>query len=193
MDRVDAILMASGFSRRFGDKNKLLIPFRGKPLVRHTLELVARSGLFHRIFLIAADTRVGAQAADLPVTLIHNDHPDLGQRESIRLGVSASEAEYYMFFPCDQPLLDQATLALLLARRSRDRIVEPVFQAKPSSPSLFSRAFRDELLSLAPGERGRDIKTRHRDLVISTEIPCPSILEDIDTPETLKRIEGPGG
>ncbi|MDR2159652.1 MAG: hypothetical protein LBP23_06260, partial [Treponema sp.] len=32
--------MASGFSRRFAPENKLLVPFRGKPLARHTLDLV---------------------------------------------------------------------------------------------------------------------------------------------------------
>ncbi|GHV54462.1 molybdenum cofactor cytidylyltransferase [Spirochaetia bacterium] len=196
MDRVDAILMASGFSRRFGGENKLLVPFRGKPLVRHTLELAAGhygaacGGLFHRVFFIVADEEMAAQGADLPVTIIRNNNPDLGQRESIRLGVSASEAEFYMFFPCDQPLLDEATLTLLLARRSEGRIVEPVFQGRPSSPSLFSSAFREELLNLGPGEHGRDIKHRHRDLVIGVEVPGPSILADIDTPETLKRLEG---
>ncbi|GHV11148.1 hypothetical protein FACS189491_01870 [Spirochaetia bacterium] len=206
MDRVDAILMASGFSSRFGDENKLLIPFRGKPLVRHTLELAARlsgaeepalagegggnSGFFHRVFFIAADTRVAAQAADLPVTIIRNHHPDLGQRESIRLGVSASEAEHYLFFPCDQPLLDEATLTLLLDHRSEGRIVEPVFLGNPFSPTLFSSSFREELLILGPGEHGRDIKRRHRDLVVGVEIADPSILEDIDDPETLKRLNG---
>jgi molybdenum cofactor cytidylyltransferase len=93
-----------------------------------------------------------------------------------------------MFFPCDQPLLDEATLALLIAHRGKGRIVEPVFQGKPSSPSLFSSVFRDELLSLGPGERGRDIKQRRRDLVVRVEITCPSILDDIDTPETLHRL-----
>lgn len=184
--------MASGFSRRFGEENKLLVPFRGKPLVRHTLELaatLAEEGLFHRVFFITADTRVAAQAADLPVTHIHNDHPDLGQRESLRLGVDASDAEYYMFFPCDQPLLDQALLALLIGSRSEGRIVEPVFQGKPSSPTLFSAAFREELLALGPGERGRDIKMRRRELVIGVETADPSLLTDIDTPETLKRME----
>ncbi|GHT52269.1 molybdenum cofactor cytidylyltransferase [Spirochaetia bacterium] len=189
MNRVDAILMASGFSRRFGEANKLLVPFRGKPLVRYTLELAAGSGLFHRVFFITADTNAAAQAGDLPVTHIHNDHPDLGQRESIRLGVDASDAEYYMFFPCDQPFLDQALLALLIGRRSEGRIVEPVFQGKPSSPTLFASAFREELLNLGPGEHGRDIKMRRRELVIGVEIAGPSLLADIDTPETLKRLE----
>jgi molybdenum cofactor cytidylyltransferase len=182
--------MASGFSRRFGDENKLLVPFRGKPLVRHTLELAAGGGLFHRVFFITADANVAAQAGDLPVTHIHNDHPDLGQRESIRLGVDASDADYYRFFPCDQPFLDQALLARLIESRSEGRIVEPVFQGKPSSPTLFSSAFREELLNLKPGEHGRDIKMRRRDFLIGVEIADPSLLEDIDTPETLEYLNG---
>ncbi|GHV41662.1 hypothetical protein AGMMS49546_18050 [Spirochaetia bacterium] len=198
MDRVDAILMASGFSTRFGNENKLLIPFRGKPLVRHTLELAAGlaggapggGGVFHRVFFIAACDPVAALGADLPVILIRNHHPDLGQRESIRLGVGASDADYYMFFPCDQPLLDPPTLSLLIRSRSRGRIVEPVFQGRPSSPTLFSAAFREELLSLGPQEHGRDIKQRHKDALFGVEVKDPSILEDIDSPEALQRLAG---
>jgi CTP:molybdopterin cytidylyltransferase MocA len=184
--------MASGFSKRFGKENKLLVPFRGKALVRHTLELavgLAEKGDFYRVFFIAADEQVASLAADLQVTLIRNHHSDLGQRESIRLGVSASEAEYYMFFPCDQPLLDQAALSLLLGCRRNGRIVEPICQGMPASPTLFSAAFREELLSLGPGEHGRDIKQRHKDLLDGVEIGNPSKFQDIDDPETLKCIE----
>jgi molybdenum cofactor cytidylyltransferase len=199
-DRVDAILMASGFSRRFGGENKLLVPFRGKPLARYTLELTAGLALgmdcgadgglgFHRVFFIAADERVAALGAGLPVTLTRNHNPGLGQRESIRLGVAASEAEYYMFFPCDQPLLGKAALSPLLRRRQRGRIVEPVFQGKVFSPTLFSAAFREELLGLGPGEHGRDIKRRHGDALVGVEIEDPLVFEDIDNPETLKRLE----
>jgi CTP:molybdopterin cytidylyltransferase MocA len=52
-DKINAILMASGFSRRFGSANKLLATFRGKPLARHTLELACALDVFNRVFLPA--------------------------------------------------------------------------------------------------------------------------------------------
>jgi molybdenum cofactor cytidylyltransferase len=180
--------MASGFSRRFAGADKLLSPFRGKPLARHTLELAAglvRTGVFTRAFFIVAADEVAALASGLPVTIIRNGRPGLGQRESIRLGAAASEADYFMFFPCDQPLLDRTAVLGILEARREGCIVEPGIQGEGRNPCVFSRVFREELCSLPPGGKGRDIKARHQDRVISVEVAEPLRFTDIDSPEDL--------
>jgi molybdenum cofactor cytidylyltransferase len=201
--------MASGFSRRFGKENKLLVPFRGKPLVRYTLDLVMAlnnagapdpdADRFGQVFFVAADPAVIALAeafrtetrnsAGPSLGIIRNAAPGRGQRESIRLGVSASEAVYYLFFPCDQPLLDGGTVRRLLAARREGCIVQPAFRGKPGNPVLFSAAFREELLSLGPGEHPRDIKNRHPEALVTLELAGGEALFDIDDPETLKHLE----
>jgi molybdenum cofactor cytidylyltransferase len=188
--KINAILMASGFSRRFGSTNKLLAPFRGKPLARHTLELVCGLNIFDRVFFIAADDEVAALAEDFHVTVIRNNAPEKGQRERIRLGTAAGEAGYFMFFPCDQPLLDGETVRLILNGRKSGCITQAVCGGKPRSPVLFHRDFRDELLSLGEGEHGRDIITRHADRLIKLEINKPDIFADIDDSEMLYRYGG---
>jgi molybdenum cofactor cytidylyltransferase len=200
MDSAAAILMASGFSRRFGEKNKLLEPFRGKPLARHTLELVTELGAFFKggIFLVSPDGETASLADGLSgLKAVRNRAPEKGQRESIRLGLEAAEAfavsAYYMFFPCDQPFLDAGTVSLVLEARKRGRIVQPRCFNERGSPVLFCRSFRDELLNLAPGEHGRDIILKHPGLLITIDIPCPSgtpsPLTDIDDPETFLRYD----
>ena len=205
-DRVSAILMGSGFSRRFGGENKLLVPFRGKPLARHTLELVCGlnkdpnggdSPFFCNIFFITADEQTDAIAAGLPVTLIRNGAPQNGRRESVRLGLEAADKlknrpDYYFFFPCDQPLLDTETVRLIMAARQSGKIVEPCFHGEADSlaygsPSLFSAAFREELLSLEEGEQPNVIKARHPNALIKVEIANPLALIDIDTPEDIEK------
>ena len=202
-DKVSVILMASGFSRRFGGGKKLLFPFRGKPLARYVLDLVCgmneSSHCFSGIFFVAADKEVAALAEGLPVTLIRNTAPEKDIRESVRLGVEAAcKTGYYFFFPCDQPLLDQETVRLILAARKPGYIAEPCFKDSgdstesrnsqgsrvcQGSPSLFSSVFRDELLNLSEGEKPRVIKARHPEALISVEITNRLALFDIDTPE----------
>jgi molybdenum cofactor cytidylyltransferase len=188
---IFAILMASGFSKRFGNENKLLVPFKGKALARHTLDLVCGLHCFSGVFFIAADDQVAALAGGLPVTLIRNTNPEKGQRESVRLGVEAagdSETAYYVFFPCDQPLLDSGTVRRILEERRPGRIVEPRFQDRPGNPCLFSGTFRDDLLTLKEGEKPRVIKIRHPDAVTAVEIVNPSALIDIDDPAMLGEL-----
>jgi CTP:molybdopterin cytidylyltransferase MocA len=183
--------MASGFSERFGSLNKLLADFRGKPLARYTLELAAAINFSGGIFLTASSREVAALASDLGVVrVLENTAPEKGLRESVRLGVAAAgtESEYYIFFPCDQPFLDAASVHLILGARAPGRIVEPRCNGRPGNPCLFSAAFREELLSLNEGETPRLLKTRHPQALRGVEITNPLALEDIDDEETLARL-----
>ena len=193
--RFIAILMAAGFSRRFGGENKLLAPFRGKPLARHTLELVCGMGSFEKVYFVYADEAVAALADGLPVMTVYNPAPEKGQGESARLGLTAAvqsvigaEADYYMFFPCDQPLLDQDTVRLLLDSARPGCIVEPVCPGGNRSPSLFSASFTEELLALKQGEHPRLLKERHPQALVTVEIADPAVLADIDTVEDYENI-----
>lgn len=185
---VDAILMASGFSRRFTPQNKLLLTYNGVPLARRALELACSVPLFNHVYFVCADSTVAALAEGLPATVVHNDHPELGSRNSVRLGVEASSADHYMFFPCDQPLLNEATILAVLENRAEETIVHPVYRQSPGSPVVFSNAYRDQLLALQPGQHARDIKARHFDKVVSVVLDSCWPLYDIDTPNDFEQL-----
>ena len=186
-----AILMASGFSKRFGQNNKLLFPFEGKALARHTLELVCDFSFPAGIFFVTATEETASLSADLnTVKVVRNHSPCKGLRESIRLGIEAANpnTEYFIFFPCDQPFLDAATVRLVLEAARQGCIVEPRYKGKPGNPCLFSADFREELLSLKEGETPRVLKTRHSNALISVEINNPLAHEDIDDEKSLETL-----
>lgn len=186
---VDAILMASGFSERFGAKDKLLARFAGVPLAERTLRLVCGSGLFQAVRFVYSSPAVGALTKGYPVEPVFNENPCRGARESVRLGVLPSRADFYLFIPCDQPLLDERTLRLILDRREQGRIVVPAFAGQPGSPALFSAFFRDELLTLADGRNARELRARHPEQVRMVEVANPLALADADTKEEFCRLE----
>jgi molybdenum cofactor cytidylyltransferase len=188
MNKIAAVLTASGFSRRFGKEDKLLHLFEGKPLARHTLELVTRMNRFNPVVFVAAKPEVAALAGDLEIArpgidlrIVLNNRPGDGLRESVRLGVTAAgNAGFYAFFPCDMPWLDAATVDAVLARAAPGKIVRPVHKGQPGNPCVFAADFRDELLSLAAGERPRDIQNRRPECVVSVEIVDGAALADVD-------------
>ena len=183
--------MASGFSKRFGENDKLLFPFQGKALARHTLELASGFSFPAGIFFVASTDEAASLAADSnTVKVVRNYFPCKGLRESIRLGIEAADpnAEYYIFFPCDQPFLDAAAVRLVLDAARQGCIVEPCYKGKPGNPCLFSADFREELLSLKEGETPRVLKTRHSLALISVEINNPLALEDIDDEKSLEAL-----
>ena len=190
-DSVDAILMASGSSARFGEVNKLLVPFRGKPLLSRTIDLLKavqkqKPAPLKTIFVCAAAPEVAALAhAAGGVRVLDNRNAERGQRESIRLGALAADAEYLLFVPGDQGLLDEETILRLLAARAPGKICRPCYQGREGSPVLFSQVFRAELATLGEGEHGRDLIARHRGALVRVELASPLPLVDFDTPAVL--------
>ncbi|MDR1019561.1 MAG: NTP transferase domain-containing protein [Synergistaceae bacterium] len=185
-----AVLMASGFSMRFGKDDKLLCPFRGKPIASYTLELACGMEEFSEIILVASDDKVAALSSGTRARVVRNGAPHRGVCESIRLGVTASEAEYFCFFPCDQPLMRAYVPRALLAHVAPGAIAEPVCGGIARSPSVFSGSFRDELASIPDGEGGSYVKKRHADAVVSVYFDDEPVFADIDTVNELNRIEG---
>ena len=189
---VAAILLASGVSERFGERDKLLVPFRGKPLARHTLELAAAFEFWGGTFFVISSNDVASLADDMNgVTVIKNTAPQKGLRESVRIGIEVAgpDVEYYLFFPCDMPLLDADTVRSILAVREPGRIVEPRYRNRPGNPSLFSADFREELLSLGDDETPRLIKARYPEALKVVDVSDALILEDVDDEQTLKWLE----
>lgn len=186
--RVDAILMASGFSRRFGSQNKLLANFNGKPLARLALELACSLPAISHVWFVCAQPQVAALAKGLPATVIHNATPELGACRSVQLGVAASSADYYLFFPCDQPLLDACTVNTVINAQQPGAIVQPAYRQAPGSPVLFSACYRKELLSLQPGQHAREIKKRHTEQLLTIHINHPEPLMDVDTQSDLQEL-----
>jgi molybdenum cofactor cytidylyltransferase len=192
MSDTAAIIMASGFSKRFGKRDKLLTSFKGKPLAKYTIELVNEIEFQSGIFFITACDDVAVLASDLKkIKVIKNITPEKGRRESVRLGLEAANANtpYYLFFTCDQPFLDTDTVQQIIKARRHGCIVEPHYQGRQGNPCLFSSVFREELLSLKQGETPRLIKERHLEAIINVEISNPLALEDIDDQGTLTRLE----
>ena len=185
---VDAILMASGFSSRYPAGDKLLLPFRGMPLAEYALKLACSLPELARVYFVAAQPGVLALADGYSAVAVENRRPERGVRESIRLGVTLSDVDYYLFFPCDQPLLDGETVRSVLACRAPGRIVIPVCGSRPGNPVLFHAAFREELLSLSDGESGRAVRARHPEAARTVSVPDARVFEDIDNEADYIRL-----
>lgn len=184
--RIDAIILAAGLSRRMG-RNKLLLPFRGKPLLLHALDLALSLPLASVILVSRQETLRGLS---LPpgLRVLANPRPEEGQSSSVRLGLDAAAGDGYLFFMADQPLLDKAAVSAVLALADPGTIVVPRHAGRPGNPVFFPALFRDELLATRGDAGGRLVRTRHPEACRYAEVACPDALADIDTPEHYRRL-----
>ena len=189
------IVLAAGGSVRLGQPKQLLA-WQGEPLVRRAARTALESGLSPVIVVTGAYGEQVAQALEhLPVTIIHNPAWEAGQSTSVRAGLGALPEEIgsAMFFLSDQPFVTAELVGKILAahHRSLAPLVAPRVAGRRANPVLFDRDAFAELGTLSGDAGGRSLFERYP--AVWVEWDDPSLLEDIDTPEDVRRLTGEAG
>ena len=168
------LVLASGRGERFtasgGSTHKLQALLAGKPVLQHTLDAVAASGL--------------------PWHLENAGHPGMG--DSIAAAVRTTpQASGWLILPADLPLVQGSTLRAVAQALAQHAVVIPVFNGVRGHPVGFSAACRAGLLGLQ-GDQGAASVVRAQEAVNSVafiDVTDPGTVTDIDTLEDLRRAE----
>ncbi len=197
---VTLIVLAAGKSIRMGDKNKLLLPLKGKPLLEYILERLKPVPVFEKLVVInPADKRIRSLIDPHFYRLVLNPDYEEGIASSIRYGVWASKdtAQGYLFYLADMPLISLQTIHELLMKFDSmhpRRILIPSFKGKRGNPVLVGRAYRRHLLTLQGDKGARQIFKEAQEHIQEIQVGDPAILWDIDTEsayeEILRKMEG---
>lgn len=180
--------MAAGLSRRFGS-NKLLVEFRGKPLIHWSVAAALASRLDVVAVVLGNEHELAKAAlADLSCTsrlafVINNDF-ERGQSTSIVAGVAAvkSRCAAAMFIPADQPWLDAPTIDRLIEKfesGTRD-ICQPTCLGRRRSPVIFGASHFPELQRLEGDVGGRGIIDANPDRIAEVAFDCELPFLDVD-------------
>ncbi len=190
MIRLDAVIMASGLSRRMGC-NKLLLPLGQSTVVEQFLRRFPFN-LFQKVIFVFSDPQVAAIAGKYPVILCHNHDPEAGKSRSIQLGVSKSIAEDGILFAvADQPLLTGTTIQVLVETFSGhncEKIIVPEVAGRPANPVIFPAVCRSEFVELERDSGGRQLIDKDPQRVRSVLFVSEDEFCDVDTPEKYQQI-----
>ena len=181
------IILAAGESARMGEPKQLL-PFRGKPMLRHAIDTaLSISGAPVVVVLGAHAAQIRARLDEPCAIIAENTDWRDGMGSSLRVGLSTLVAAHpgisaVLFLVCDQPLLSATTLGILIAthQRSGRAIVASEYGGALGVPALFARSMFPELLAMDGAEGARQIIQAHRDQAVGG--PCPDGAVDLDTP-----------
>ena len=184
---VDAVVMASGFSKRFGS-NKLLETLNGIFIIEYLFKTL-NTIPFNSIIIVGRDNRLKILAEKYNYKYIENKDASLGQSESLKLGLKNSKADGVMFFPGDQPLLtEKSILDIIKVYEKYDEIIRPLIDKKPSSPVLFPKKYKKQLLKITGDTGGREV-IKNSEKIINIEFQDPYEFMDIDSIDDLKQLK----
>lgn len=187
--KVDAVVMASGYSKRFGGEDKLLKKIEGVSVIEYLFKNL-KTLPFKSVNVVGRNVQVERLSRKYGYRYIENKKSDLGQSESIKAGMKVCFGEGMMFFTGDQPLLKtESILKLLQAFQEEDLITRPVFEGVPCSPVIFPARYREELLKLEGDNGGRKV-IRGAKIIKEVEFIDGNEFKDIDTEKDFRVIEG---
>lgn len=185
-----AIILASGFSRRMG-KNKLLLPYKGKLILKWVIEGALDLKL-DRVILVYKEEAVKKLCENLDVELIYNVDAVNGQSASVVKGVKAADEFLgdYLFLMGDQPLLNVEEIRSMINayKNSNKSIGVPLYNEVPGTPVIFSRKWRNQLLSLTGDSGGRTIIKKNKEEIFFYPIKNRIMGFDIDTEEDYAEL-----
>lgn len=181
--RVAAVILAAGESRRFGSP-KQLARLGERTLVEHVLEVAQEAGL-EPIIVVVPDW---LQRGDPHVGWVINDRPELGMSHSLRLGIAAvpDDVAAAVILLGDQPTVQGPTIADLLAARGSKPMVATRVTGRLGAPVLVERGLFGVVEGLSGDIGLREILAAHPELVLPVDLAEP--VPDVDTPADLRTL-----
>ena len=206
------IMLAAGTSSRMGKENKMLLPYKGKPLVTHccmqALEFLedhsSQTGEACRLIVVTGYRRQSVEKALLPckafiektperleMLIVNNPDYRKGQFSSTKTGVAQTEdGDRFFISLADMPLIGRAHYAALVPMLEGHQAVRPFCylgdKKVPGHPVLHSHLLKEIILQY-PDDCSVSRILRQFD-VYEPSFDEPSWIKDIDTIENYNAI-----
>ena len=197
-DKIAAIVLAAGQSRRMGEINKLLVEVDGVAMVTRAADAALDSGVDPVIVVTGHEhEQVEAALTGRAVQIIHNPDFAEGMSTSLRAGLSALPGDTGAAVIClgDMPHIDAGLISRLVEAfdpAAGRAICVPTYKGKRGNPVLWSARYFGEMRRLAGDVGARHLIGEHSDAVHEVECGDAAVTFDVDTPEALKSLAARG-
>lgn len=197
--RLLAIIPAAGRSRRMGQP-KLLLDIAGQTVISRVLSALRQAGVPRTLVVVRSDDeeliREVRQAGGEVVTpAVAPDE----MRQSVQFAlqhIRQTEADFgsytgWMLVPADHPTLHPEVIQRLIAAWSDhpQLIAVPVHAGRRGHPTLFPWSMVDDVFSLPTDQGLNQLLRMNPEHVLEVEVPDSRVLDDLDTPEDLLRLQ----
>ena len=191
---ISALVMAAGASARMQSEHKLLLPWRGKPLLAHAIDHLLQAQVAEIVVVLGhGAARVQAALKERPVRFVLNAHYADGLSTSITAGVASvsTHAEAVLICLGDLPLVTASEIDHLIKRflaATHATIAVPTYKGRRGHPVLFDIRHRAAMLQLSGDAGCKTIIKQHGHEMLEVEMPSDHVLRDVDTIEAYEEL-----
>ena len=186
-EEVGALILAAGFSKRFGGIKLDAKLNNGATVFSQTLSRISAAIPNYKVV-----TRPGL------IDVLSPTEPNLNAFEFSEQGIGASLAfgislvnNWHACLVClaDMPFIEIETYRALASQLNQNNIVIPFHQKQAGNPVGFGRYFYSDLRSLSGDTGGRPVVKNNQNTVITFDVEDAAVLYDIDTQTDLDRYQ----
>jgi molybdenum cofactor cytidylyltransferase len=189
--KTGAIILAAGFSRRFGGVKLSAVLPHGSTVLQQSVRVISQ-GVSDLIIVTRQELLEQGMLQDIAtgepqqhIVICHDSAAGMGH--SLAQGAKQIPEDWDACLVClaDMPFISSETILKLSAVARRDTIVCPVLSGRRGHPVCFGRQFFAELTRAHGDSGGRQIMNQNSQHVQELEIHDEGILQDIDTPSDM--------
>ena len=188
---ISAIVLAAGLSSRTKKYNKLLLRYKKKKLIEHTLQNILESNIEYVIVVMGNNQNKIKKMIPYQhnIKTIYNRNYKSGMASSIKAGLKylPKESSHFFIVLADMPEVKKKHYnKMILATKKNKKVpVVPYVNSQQANPVLFSKNFIQKLKSLRGDKGGK--KILQNETKIKIIFKDKALMKDLDSLDDFKQ------
>ena len=185
--KTGAIVLAAGFSRRFGNQKLIQKLSNGNSVFKQTLERI-QAAIPNIEIVTTPELSAYLTPQTCGISIFSNANQGIGA--TLAFGISLSNNwDACIVCLADMPFIKTETYRSIDSSLQKGKIVTPWHKGKRGNPVGFGSQFFEELMSLDGDTGANHVVTNNADAVLRLDLSDPGILLDIDTQADLEKYK----
>ena len=188
---IAAIILTAGLSSRTKGSNKLLLNYKGKKIIKHSVKSILNSKINHTVVVLGKNKEKIKK--EIPksknISFVYNSNYKQGMASSIIAGINSLPKETTFFFIslADMPEIKSIHYNKMItaSKKNPKLLIVPFYQSQQANPVLFPIDFKNKLATLK-GDRGAKkilAKSKIKKIIFTSN----AFIKDLDTLEDFKK------
>lgn len=194
---ISVIILAAGFSRRFGQQDKRFTPINGTPMLDHVVHELSDDDILEILVVMRNSDNWSISEENQKCKIIENSDAESGMTTSMEKALTklSSKCEAFVIALADMPLLTNRHYKDLYQAFHENHIVSrpliliPRVNGQTGHPRLFSVDLKQYFLDKRQGRSNKEVIKDLAEYVVYYDSEDPAYIMDVDRQIDLLEVE----